>query len=581
MKIIKKYLLLGAAMCMLVAGMTAQAAGRFADVQADVWYKPYVDYVAEHGIMTGKSETRFAPLELMSRAEMVTVLCRMAGEAGSAYRPVFKDVGNGLWYTPYVIWAYDRGITTGYANGCFGPGDRVSREQFVTMLYRYNKQFGSLKKEAANASAIRVYADASAVSPFSVSAMNWGVELGIISGKSNGTRLEPAGKTSRAEAATMISRYMQANSGNSAGGLSQQGWIHEGLQSRFVNPQTGAVYSNGVYTIDGKKYLFDGNGYLRKSAGPVVQNGMVYRVQNDYTLVQGWIEVSGMQYYYAPGSCAAPVNCRQAIDGRTFTFNKDGAAVNYVKVGPGRTLSTIQAGVNALISRNASLSTSSVNAIGAYLEIDEGTYNESIHLNDNVSGIEFTGIGSVVWTSSAKYPNGPLYANGTNTYRNIVFRATSKSPEAAYGYHFEFGGAKLPAHSTEVVFENCSFYSEDVSAIGIGAANAYTHIRFKSCYFSKTVFLHNSVVGGGNNNYIVFQGCTGRVPVVVHDSSSLRDYNITSQLDLIFWKNEFSGLSVRRGSVSGPVTETSLPSGCGITINPASNGNTASIFNRS
>ena len=109
------------------------------------------------------------------------------------------------WYGPAVLWAAENGIVTGYQDGNFGPADMITREQMALMMYRYAKSLG---KDVSNLADISSFTDASSVSEFAVDAIRWANGMGIITGKDNGTRIDPQGYTVRAEAAAIIQRYM-------------------------------------------------------------------------------------------------------------------------------------------------------------------------------------------------------------------------------------------------------------------------------------------------------------------------------------------------------------------------------------
>ena len=109
----------------------------FYDVsEEDVFYDA-VRFVCENGLFVGVSEHLFAPELTMTRAMFVTVLGRMAGvEADFSRQPAFADTEAGLWYSPYVDWAAERGYILGYGNGLFGPDDPVTREQAALITAR-------------------------------------------------------------------------------------------------------------------------------------------------------------------------------------------------------------------------------------------------------------------------------------------------------------------------------------------------------------------------------------------------------------------------------------------------------------
>ena len=174
----------------------------FRDVSKGSWYYDDVMYAFENGLMNGVSTTRFAPEKALTRAELVTVLYRMADSpavSADAAR-VFSDVSAGAWYAGAVGWGYETGIVKGYSNGTFAPDAEVTREEMITFLYRYYQMQG----EDVSASAALNFSDAGNVNTFALDAMRWAVAEGILTGSAG--RLLPKGQTTRAQMAAVLSR---------------------------------------------------------------------------------------------------------------------------------------------------------------------------------------------------------------------------------------------------------------------------------------------------------------------------------------------------------------------------------------
>ena len=112
------------------------SASQFADLTAGSWYYGGVRYALENGLMTGTSARTFAPDRPVTRAMLVTILWRLAGEPYGRVSP-FEDVLPGSWYAQAVSWAYDKGIVTGVTATSFQPGAPVTREQLCAILCRY------------------------------------------------------------------------------------------------------------------------------------------------------------------------------------------------------------------------------------------------------------------------------------------------------------------------------------------------------------------------------------------------------------------------------------------------------------
>ncbi len=175
---------------------------RFSDVAVNAWYHDSVEFVVAFGLMEGMGGKTFAPGANMTRAQLVTVLYRLVGEpeVDGMVNP-FTDVAADTWYTDAVIWAANNGIITGVTETTFAPNANISREQLVTILYRF---FG---EPETNTDVLAGYADANAISEYAVDAMAWAVENGIVNGITE-TVLAPQGTATRAQIATILMRVI-------------------------------------------------------------------------------------------------------------------------------------------------------------------------------------------------------------------------------------------------------------------------------------------------------------------------------------------------------------------------------------
>ncbi len=177
--------------------------GPFNDVLAGDWFKVAVDYVVANGLMQGTSATTFTPKGATTRAMGVTLLYRLAGEPAVDLAHSFRDVEPGSWYCKPVIWGATTGIVKGFPDGSFRPRDVLTREQLVTLLYRYAQYKNYKVSERAD---LTSYSDAKSITPYALEAMQWAVEVGIIEGIS-ATTLSPQGGSNRAQLATIMMRF--------------------------------------------------------------------------------------------------------------------------------------------------------------------------------------------------------------------------------------------------------------------------------------------------------------------------------------------------------------------------------------
>ena len=190
-------LILALAMALALAFPGFAAGTAFTDVSGDDWYAGAVDYVSANGLMNGTGNGRFSPNEDTSRAMLVMILWNLEGQPVAESVKQFPDVGED-WYTGAVRWAASKDIVGGYDDGRFGPNDPVSREQLVTILWRY------LGRPAAGNG--QDFADEGDISSFAAQAVDWARANNIVNGK-GGNRFDPQGHATRAEAATILQNF--------------------------------------------------------------------------------------------------------------------------------------------------------------------------------------------------------------------------------------------------------------------------------------------------------------------------------------------------------------------------------------
>ena len=178
------------------------SASQFTDLTAGSWYYGGVRYVLENGLMTGTSARTFAPDRPVTRAMLVTILWRLAGEPYGRVSP-FEDVLPGSWYAQAVSWAYDKGIVTGVTATSFQPGAPVTREQLCAILCRYAALTG--KNTAASAS-LDAFTDRAQVSAYAEASVRWALQAGLLTGVGDG-RLAPRSGATRAQLAVLLQRF--------------------------------------------------------------------------------------------------------------------------------------------------------------------------------------------------------------------------------------------------------------------------------------------------------------------------------------------------------------------------------------
>ena len=183
-------ILLAVCLTFSLAPSAFAATGTITDVATDDWFAREVAYVYENNLMNGVGDGAFQPNGKVSRAMVWTTLARMEG---------VSTAGSDPWYLTGQKWAIASGVSDGT-----DPDGNITREQLVTMLYRY-VQLKGFDVSMGESMDLQAYADASQISQWAVSAMQWACTTGIINGI--GSNLAPQGSANRAELAVILYRY--------------------------------------------------------------------------------------------------------------------------------------------------------------------------------------------------------------------------------------------------------------------------------------------------------------------------------------------------------------------------------------
>ena len=202
--------LLSIAMCLTLLPLGTQAhAAYFRDVPSSHWAKDYIDEAVDLGLFNGTGDGQFSPGAAMTRSMFVTVLYRLSGgEAESSAN--FTDVPRGSWYSDAVAWASENSIVTGTGGGRFSPKANVTREQLITILYRYLNFCGATLEGSGTSVTFR---DSSSISSYARPAVQAMKDAGIIGGKPDsygGYRFDPKGRATRAEVASIMCRFLES-----------------------------------------------------------------------------------------------------------------------------------------------------------------------------------------------------------------------------------------------------------------------------------------------------------------------------------------------------------------------------------
>lgn len=175
--------------------------GPFTDVKDTDWFASNVQYVYDNGLMNGTTTTTFEPESNLTRAQTAVVLWRIAGQPAPTAKAPFTDLVD-AWYRDAIAWAAEQKVVNGRGDGTFDPAGFITREELVTMIWRY-------AGEAASEQDLSNWPDADKIYDYAAGAMKWAVETGVINGKDG--KLAPKDNATRAQFAAIIERYMKLN----------------------------------------------------------------------------------------------------------------------------------------------------------------------------------------------------------------------------------------------------------------------------------------------------------------------------------------------------------------------------------
>ena len=170
------------------------------------WAHEGIDFCVANDYMNGVSANVFSPEGTVTRAQLVTILYRVAGSPETEFKGTFSDVADGQWYSAAIEWAAANGVVNGVGEGKFVPDGEITREQIATLLFRYSKA----DKVEGN---LKAFPDGDTAGDFAVDGLVWAVSEGLITGVKNGdvTTLAPKDNATRAQIAAIIMRFLDGS----------------------------------------------------------------------------------------------------------------------------------------------------------------------------------------------------------------------------------------------------------------------------------------------------------------------------------------------------------------------------------
>ena len=174
----------------------------FIDVFESDWYFESVKYVYDSGVMNGLSNTEFQPGANLTRAMMAQILYNLAGKpAVASTSATFTDVKSTDWYFAAVEWCKANGVINGRDDGTFDPLTSISRQDMVTMIFRYVTNY--LRQDTSNRGNLSAFTDRSDIDSYALDALQWAVAEGLVNGMDDGT-LQPKSTATRAQVAKIM-----------------------------------------------------------------------------------------------------------------------------------------------------------------------------------------------------------------------------------------------------------------------------------------------------------------------------------------------------------------------------------------
>lgn len=176
----------------------------FYDVSETDWFYDSVKKAYHQGWLNGTGDGIFDPDGDITRAMFVSILYRAEGQPQTNHALKFDDVAENTYYTEAVGWALENGIVAGVSDTTFVPERNITREEMAAVMSRYADYRGIKAEERGD---LTRFDDTHEISGWAMENMSWAVGAGLISGKGDGI-LDPLGSTTRAEAATILYRFL-------------------------------------------------------------------------------------------------------------------------------------------------------------------------------------------------------------------------------------------------------------------------------------------------------------------------------------------------------------------------------------
>jgi glucan-binding YG repeat protein len=298
-------------------GYTVPSA-KFTDIGTH-WGKEAIDYVVGRGLLSGTSETAFAPNTAMTRGILVMALGRLAGVDVKAYTTnSFTDVKADSTFRPYIEWAYKKGIVQEIGSQTFAPDRAITREEIAVIFVNYAKATNYKLPVTRETIA---YDDASSIGSTYNTAVTAMQQAGIMMGGMD-NRFNPKSSAICVEVSAMLYRYVKLTIDSTT----TQGWALNDA-GQYLYYKDGKALTD-TQTIDGAKYFFNTDGTLKTGW---VKDGDNWRYYFRNKATAGWLDISDKRYYFTKDGWMVSGKWLQ-IDSKWYYFYADGSLAKDTKV---------------------------------------------------------------------------------------------------------------------------------------------------------------------------------------------------------------------------------------------------------
>ena len=292
-----------------------EPSSKFIDIE-NHWAKESIDYVVARALLTGTSETTFAPNMAMTRGMLVTALGRLAGVDEKAYDTnSFIDVNVDSPFRPYIEWAYKKDIVKGIGNQRFAPNRAITREEIAVIFVNYAKATGYRLPIIRE---VTTYADTTNIGSYYQPAVKAMQQAGIMIGDTK-NQFNPKKSATRAEVSSMVQRYIKLTQDPETA----YGWALNDA-GQYLYYKNSKVLT-GMQIIDGVKYFFNTDGSLKTGW---VMDGGNWRYYSGNNAIIGWLDISGKSYYFSSEGLMISDKWIQIEDNWYYFYYDGSLAVN-------------------------------------------------------------------------------------------------------------------------------------------------------------------------------------------------------------------------------------------------------------